>query len=623
MLFCARRIRALFGFLCLLSAAAFCLAQQTTSTQTIRYHFGDDPRWADPAFDDSSWPVAHDGQIPGPTLFSDGFVWVRLRVPVPPGISDPLAIRQVNPSGAPGAEELYVNGRLVGHDGRVPPHPLVLVSLKQTVFPLATGSLAPGTPAAVALRGWILPALRTVGAPLDARFEIDRQNILTTASREHVASLLLPQLPQVALAANLVLVGVGLLLLWRLTRARDLVLFAFILICAPTFTILFALTDVGLLPIPIRLWSLIVGVPQCAGPVLQFVFIWSALQLPPRKWKYVFIALSILSTCGAVLGSWLSTATPLVFGLMGVSAIGAVIRDAGMCAFLVWAIFRRPSNRLLAFLLLLPPLFSLLGIIGDVTGLSWLSFRSFQFFQITLLIALYAIAALLARRGWKSWLANNELRVEMQAAREVQQQLVPAALPAIAGFKADAAYLPAAEVGGDFYQILMQPDDTTLIVVGDVSGKGQRHTSHRSRNILSRRTAQAPQSRTSSRARRRLNHLHLRPHLKQRRPRPRQRRPSSPLPQRRRTRDQQRPPPRPHQPKRLHRDTTPAQPRRQPHIPFRWRHRSAQLHRRALRLRTHKCHQHPISPQHRHRRPAIRPGRRHHRPHPDLHPNMN
>ena len=223
---------------------------------------------------------------------------------------------------------------------------------------------------------------------------------------------------------------------------------------------------------PHQALELIVGVPQCAGPVLQFVFIWSALQLPARKWKYVFIALSILSTCGAVLGSWLSTATPLVFGLMGVSAIGAVIRDAGMCAFLVWAIFRRPSNRLLAFLLLLPPLFSLLGVIGDVTGLSWLSFRSFQFFQITLLIALYAIAALLARRGWKSWLANNELRVEMQAAREVQQQLVPAALPVIAGFKAHAAYIPAAEVGGDFYQILMQPDDTTLIVVGDVSGKG-------------------------------------------------------------------------------------------------------------------------------------------------------
>jgi serine phosphatase RsbU (regulator of sigma subunit) len=32
--------------------------------------------------------------------------------------------------------------------------------------------------------------------------------------------------------------------------------------------------------------------------------------------------------------------------------------------------------------------------------------------------------------------------------------------------------MPAQEVGGDFYQVLEQPDGCTLIVVGDVSGKG-------------------------------------------------------------------------------------------------------------------------------------------------------
>src|SRR6202023_3454723 len=32
--------------------------------------------------------------------------------------------------------------------------------------------------------------------------------------------------------------------------------------------------------------------------------------------------------------------------------------------------------------------------------------------------------------------------------------------------------LPAQEVGGDFYQVLAQPDGYALIVVGDVSGKG-------------------------------------------------------------------------------------------------------------------------------------------------------
>jgi len=45
-------------------------------------------------------------------------------------------------------------------------------------------------------------------------------------------------------------------------------------------------------------------------------------------------------------------------------------------------------------------------------------------------------------------------------------------LPAVPGYAIEAAYRPAAEVGGDFYQILPQADSSTLIVVGDVSGKG-------------------------------------------------------------------------------------------------------------------------------------------------------
>jgi serine phosphatase RsbU (regulator of sigma subunit) len=36
----------------------------------------------------------------------------------------------------------------------------------------------------------------------------------------------------------------------------------------------------------------------------------------------------------------------------------------------------------------------------------------------------------------------------------------------------DAVYLPAQEVGGDFYQVMEQGDGAALILVGDVSGKG-------------------------------------------------------------------------------------------------------------------------------------------------------
>jgi serine phosphatase RsbU (regulator of sigma subunit) len=61
---------------------------------------------------------------------------------------------------------------------------------------------------------------------------------------------------------------------------------------------------------------------------------------------------------------------------------------------------------------------------------------------------------------------------ELAAAREIQQRLVPATLPDVPGYRIETAYLPAQEVGGDFYQVLPQSDGATLIVVGDVSGKG-------------------------------------------------------------------------------------------------------------------------------------------------------
>ena len=61
---------------------------------------------------------------------------------------------------------------------------------------------------------------------------------------------------------------------------------------------------------------------------------------------------------------------------------------------------------------------------------------------------------------------------ELDAAREIQRRLVPARLPQVKGLLIEAAYLPAQEVGGDFYQVMEQEDGATMVVIGDVSGKG-------------------------------------------------------------------------------------------------------------------------------------------------------
>lgn len=61
---------------------------------------------------------------------------------------------------------------------------------------------------------------------------------------------------------------------------------------------------------------------------------------------------------------------------------------------------------------------------------------------------------------------------ELEAARVVQQVLIPDEIPNLPGFRIESAYRPAGEVGGDFFQTLSTTQGGALIVIGDVSGKG-------------------------------------------------------------------------------------------------------------------------------------------------------
>jgi serine phosphatase RsbU (regulator of sigma subunit) len=70
---------------------------------------------------------------------------------------------------------------------------------------------------------------------------------------------------------------------------------------------------------------------------------------------------------------------------------------------------------------------------------------------------------------------QGALEQEFKSARELQQVLIPEALPSLPGFAFTSAYRPAAEVGGDFFQVIPLEGayaGSTLILLGDVSGKG-------------------------------------------------------------------------------------------------------------------------------------------------------
>jgi len=63
------------------------------------------------------------------------------------------------------------------------------------------------------------------------------------------------------------------------------------------------------------------------------------------------------------------------------------------------------------------------------------------------------------------------LKRDLEVAREIQQAMLPDGMWSADGVEAFGLTKPANTVGGDFYDILPQPDGTVIVALGDVAGK--------------------------------------------------------------------------------------------------------------------------------------------------------
>jgi hypothetical protein len=85
------------------------------------------------------------------------------------------------------------------------------------------------------------------------------------------------------------------------------------------------------------------------------------------------------------------------------------------------------------------------------------------------------IFALLMRRLLLALRRQRLIALDLKQAQEVQQVMLPEAHTRLPGLLIESEYRPAREVGGDFFQIIPnETDGSLLIVAGDVTGKGLR-----------------------------------------------------------------------------------------------------------------------------------------------------
>ena len=445
-----------------------------------RLHFGDDPAYAQPGFDDSHWAlhdITKDWASEGRKGYS-GYAWYRMRVILPKG-NESLAIAIYPPANA---VEVYIDGALAGTIGRMRPKPDW--TFLRDVYPIAVPAALHGRSVEIALRVWEPPVWAfSAGVGAAARPAL----LGTAADVERIDSLAqenrwLAEIPDWVvdtLGFAVGLFSLGLSLLQR--RAREYAYAAALFCGAPAVNLYYWISQQAgasfFILVPLNFCS-------AALVCLWLLFVWEFMRARADRLLYACLAIT-----------WIGCIAPPLLYLGVISDAVYSWAGAAIDLFLAVAVFVRLSTLARrgsrdAQLFLIP--FSLWALVNCVwlifLGL-WASGVANLFSALTLyhgarfditwknvlwLLQNLSVGAVLVLRYARSAKQEQRLSAEMEAAQRVQGQLVPAELPKFEGFACDAAYRAASEVGGDFYQVFPQPDGSALIIVGDVSGKGLR-----------------------------------------------------------------------------------------------------------------------------------------------------
>jgi len=102
--------------------------------------------------------------------------------------------------------------------------------------------------------------------------------------------------------------------------------------------------------------------------------------------------------------------------------------------------------------------------------------HEFDWFEVSLLkaIAAQAAAAIVNARLYAEAVHSANMQRQLRLAGEVQRRMIPSGPPKVEGFDIAALYVPCFELGGDFYDFILLPEDNIALAVCDVVGKGLR-----------------------------------------------------------------------------------------------------------------------------------------------------
>lgn len=478
---------------------AFNAAGIGTGSRTIdglwQFHLGDDPRWAQPGFDDSGWE-----RVPADKPWGDngqpnftGFAWYRRQIALDPADKNPLGLYLMSSFFL---AEVYWNGSKVGGVGALPPHAAWYFNQPPVAIPLPS---PPGaTSGTLAFRVWPLRDATDAAADLQRVPQIGYTPLIQQMREKWVEHRLRGLAVMYALDVIQLCVALAALALWLRYPSQ------WILFCVCAYFGSSAIAHVllyGCLSLSVQAYTVVFNFCDWINHTAFLFLILLLAGLPNRPgirgfrfWKRVCITSSALVLLAASLGDWQALTwdrPPSAFSRFLETFPDP--RNSGevlslLLVLIACVVLSKPRlPRLLFMAVTALQVFcgDLDGFAGQYPSLDWLlRFRpgvSFDIYGSTVYFDTEVTLLLLAAIVNAVWdQLSRELReqrrvnAELKAAQEVQRVLVAAEERGATGYVVDSVYRPASEVGGDFYQVIPLRNDGTLIVAGDVSGKGLR-----------------------------------------------------------------------------------------------------------------------------------------------------
>ncbi len=455
-----------------------------------KFHVGDDAAWAQPGFNDANWEEidltadASTGLSPGWSARGhagySGYAWYRLQIDVQEAKRS-LALKM--PNSFDDAYQVFVNGQRIGEFGKFTPHGVTAYAVLPTAFRLPKG-IRNGE-ALIAVRVWMdsaTPFNSPDAGGLRQPPELGYASAISDQVRldwndvgHYVGSGFLEML---ILVMSLLM---ALTLFWLDKQEKSylwlaLVCEASILSVAPVlltnFTTWMGLTeyvilhDVIAFPLRIGLWVLFWGywfrltrmrtLHLAVWSLVIILAIGTAMLRPPLYGTHVPVqAASFLHPFLLIVNLGLGV-------LLLIVAYRGFYKNKGegglAAAAVLLAVIANYQHEL--------------RLIHVQTTLNIFGFTIYLG-SVSTILSLLIITVMLLGRFITAQRAKELWKLEIAQARHIQQVLIPNTLPQINDLHIDSEYRPAREVGGDFFQIVPKEEDgTSLIVFGDVTGKG-------------------------------------------------------------------------------------------------------------------------------------------------------